>query len=53
MIGQAWTEDVYVLNKEHLAVMSSLGIPVGDKVEKVQVVEFDANDAVSRCVYIV
>jgi len=47
MIGQEWTEDVYVLNEGYLAVLSSLGIPVGDKVEKVQVVDFDANDVVA------
>ena len=47
MISQAWTEDVYVLDEEHLAVMMLLGIPVGDKVEKVQVVEFNANDIVA------
>ena len=47
MIGKAWTADVYVLSEEHLAVMSSVGIPVGDRVEQVQAVEDDANDVVA------
>ena len=48
MIGQAQNEDVYVLNEEQLAIMSTLCIPVGDNVEKVEVVKFDSNDVVAE-----